>query len=118
MASYNLGEARGKIILETDFSSLKDGQKVLDNAKKSAEDSAQSQQQAWGKVGTAAAVGGAAVVAGFAADGLVNVLGGCCGTTPAHIAQMAKAVAGQKPRAMPSLEPALRLSGLEASVFA
>ncbi|AWY04485.1 tape measure protein [Microbacterium phage Rachella] len=67
MASYNLGEARGKIILETDFSSLKEGQKVLDNAKKSAEDSAQSQQQAWGKVGTAATVGGAAVVAGFAA---------------------------------------------------
>lgn len=67
MANYNLGEARGKIILETDFSSLKDGQKVLDSAKKSAEDSAQSQQQAWGKVGTAATVGGAAVVAGFAA---------------------------------------------------
>lgn len=67
MAGYNLGEARGKIILETDFSSLKEGQKVLDGAKKSAEDSAQSQQQAWGKVGTAAAVGGAAVVAGFAA---------------------------------------------------
>lgn len=67
MANYNLGEARGKIILETDFSSLKEGQKVLDDAKRSAEDSAQSQQQAWGKVGTAATVGGATVVAGFAA---------------------------------------------------
>ena len=54
----------------------------------------------------------------WAEAGLINAVGGCCGTTPAHIAQMAKAVVGQKPRAMPSLEPALRLSGLEASVFA
>ena len=67
MANYNLGEARGKIVLETDFSSLKEGQSVLDGAKKSAEDAAQTQQQAWGKVGTAATVGGAAVVAGFVA---------------------------------------------------
>lgn len=65
MANYNLGEARGKIILETDFSSLKEGQKVVNDAKRSAEEAAQSQQQAWGKVGTAATVAGAAVVAGF-----------------------------------------------------
>ena len=54
----------------------------------------------------------------WAAAGLINVVGGCCGTTPAHIAEMAKAVAGQAPRALPELPPALRLSGLEASVFA
>ena len=54
----------------------------------------------------------------WADAGLINVVGGCCGTTPAHIAQMAKAVVGKPPRALPELAPALRLSGLEASIFA
>ncbi|MEX6723070.1 homocysteine S-methyltransferase family protein [Parapedomonas caeni] len=50
----------------------------------------------------------------WAEQGLINVIGGCCGTTPAHIAAIARAVAGLKPRAIPVIEPKLRLSGLEA----
>ena len=50
----------------------------------------------------------------FAEAGLVNVVGGCCGTTPEHIAAIAKAVAGKRPRAIPEISPQLRLSGLEA----
>ncbi len=46
--------------------------------------------------------------------GLVNVVGGCCGTTPDHIAAIAKAVAGKAPRAIPEVPRQLRLSGLEA----
>src|SRR5262249_15329523 len=49
----------------------------------------------------------------FARDGLVNIVGGCCGTTPEHIAAIAAAVAPHKPRAIPTIEPRLRLSGLE-----
>ncbi|HVK44555.1 MAG TPA: homocysteine S-methyltransferase family protein, partial [Micropruina sp.] len=55
----------------------------------------------------------AAVVASFAADGLVNILGGCCGTTPEHIA-MIVAAAGDAPTRTPSTPaPAMRLAGLE-----
>ena len=50
----------------------------------------------------------------FAQAGLVNVVGGCCGTTPEHIAAIAKAVAGKAPRAIPEVAKQLRLSGLEA----
>ncbi len=50
----------------------------------------------------------------FADAGLVNVVGGCCGTTPEHIAAIAKAVAGKPPRAIPDVPRQLRLSGLEA----
>ena len=50
----------------------------------------------------------------FAEAGLVNVVGGCCGTTPEHIAAIAKAVAGKKPRAIPEVPKQLRLSGLES----
>ncbi len=49
----------------------------------------------------------------WAQSGLVNIVGGCCGTTPAHIAAIAQAVAGLAPRAVPVLEKRLRLSGLE-----
>ena len=49
----------------------------------------------------------------FAEAGLVNVVGGCCGTTPEHIAAIAKAVAGKTPRAIPEVPRQLRLSGLE-----
>ena len=55
---------------------------------------------------------GAAVEA-FAKDGLVNIVGGCCGSTPDHIAAVAKAVAKYKPRKLPEKKPQMRLSGLE-----
>ncbi len=53
------------------------------------------------------------VVQEFAKSGLVNVLGGCCGTTPEHIAAMAALVDGIAPRVPAELTPAMRLSGLE-----
>jgi 5-methyltetrahydrofolate--homocysteine methyltransferase len=56
----------------------------------------------------------AALIGEFAAAGLVNIVGGCCGTTPDHIRAIAAAVAGKKPRAVPAVTPLLRLSGLEA----
>ena len=56
----------------------------------------------------------AAQIGEFAEAGLVNIAGGCCGTTPDHIRAIAKAVAGKKPRAIPEISPRLRLSGLEA----
>ncbi|PKM09714.1 MAG: methionine synthase [Gammaproteobacteria bacterium HGW-Gammaproteobacteria-7] len=49
----------------------------------------------------------------WARAGLLNIVGGCCGTTPVHIAAIAKAVKGVAPRVPPVLEPAMRLSGLE-----
>jgi 5-methyltetrahydrofolate--homocysteine methyltransferase len=56
----------------------------------------------------------AALIGEFAAAGLVNIVGGCCGTTPDHIRAITAAVAGKKPRAVPAVAPLLRLSGLEA----
>jgi len=55
----------------------------------------------------------ASLIREFATSGLVNVVGGCCGTTPDHIAAIAKAVEGLAPRAVPAVAPRLRLSGLE-----
>jgi 5-methyltetrahydrofolate--homocysteine methyltransferase len=55
----------------------------------------------------------AAVLGEFAGAGFVNLAGGCCGTTPAHIARIAAAVEGVAPRRPPQVRPALRLSGLE-----
>ncbi len=55
----------------------------------------------------------AETVAEFAGAGLLNIVGGCCGTTPEHIRAIADAVANIKPRQIPSIEPACRLSGLE-----
>ena len=49
----------------------------------------------------------------WAANGWLNVVGGCCGTTPDHIAAFARAVEGHAPREVPSVKPAMRLSGLE-----
>jgi 5-methyltetrahydrofolate--homocysteine methyltransferase len=49
----------------------------------------------------------------WARDGLVNILGGCCGTTPQHIAALVQAVEGVAPRALPQPPRAMRLSGLE-----
>lgn len=55
----------------------------------------------------------ARVVEEFAASGFLNIVGGCCGTTPAHIEAIAKAVAEYAPRAIPDIPKACRLSGLE-----
>jgi 5-methyltetrahydrofolate--homocysteine methyltransferase len=49
----------------------------------------------------------------FARSGLVNIVGGCCGTTPKHIAAFAEAIKGVEPRAIPEKPKYLRLSGLE-----
>src|SRR6201991_3542511 len=59
----------------------------------------------------------AKLVGEFAQAGLVNVVGGCCGTTPAHIKAIADAVAPHKPRVVSTIEPRLRLSGLEPFVL-
>ena len=53
-------------------------------------------------------------VAAWAADGLLNIVGGCCGTTPAHVRAIAEAVRGATPRRPPERVPRLRVSGLEA----
>ena len=55
----------------------------------------------------------ARLIGEFASAGLVNIVGGCCGTTPDHIAAIAAAVAPHRPRVIPVIEPRLRLSGLE-----
>ncbi len=52
----------------------------------------------------------------WAHDGIVNIVGGCCGSTPDHIRHIAEHVAKEKPRAIPKLEPKMRLSGLEPFV--
>ncbi|MFO1452209.1 MAG: homocysteine S-methyltransferase family protein [Opitutaceae bacterium] len=56
----------------------------------------------------------AAVLHEFATAGLVNLVGGCCGSTPEHIRAIANAVRGVTPRPLPQRAPALRLSGLES----
>jgi len=53
-------------------------------------------------------------LAEWAEAGWLNIVGGCCGTTPAHIRAIAQAVRQFKPRVPPKIEPFLRLSGLEA----
>jgi 5-methyltetrahydrofolate--homocysteine methyltransferase len=59
----------------------------------------------------------AAMLADFADAGFVNVVGGCCGTTPEHIRAVAEAVAGKAPRQVPDVPPLMRLSGLEPFVL-
>jgi len=54
----------------------------------------------------------------WAQSGLLNIVGGCCGTTPAHIAAFANAVDGLAPRETADIETAMRLSGLEAFLLA
>ena len=56
----------------------------------------------------------AALVADFASEGWINVVGGCCGSTPEHIAAIAEAVRPHPPRKPSTPSPATRLSGLEA----
>jgi 5-methyltetrahydrofolate--homocysteine methyltransferase len=60
----------------------------------------------------------AALIGEFAASGLVNVVGGCCGTTPAHIGAIARAVKGKAPRKLPEAAPLMRLAGLEPFTLA
>ena len=55
----------------------------------------------------------AAVLGEFAEHGLLNIVGGCCGTTPAHISAIAQAISGMPPRKKPEVPHRLRLSGLE-----
>ena len=56
----------------------------------------------------------AEIIGEFAASGFVNIVGGCCGTTPAHIEQIAAAVDGVAPRRFEERSPRLQLSGLES----
>jgi 5-methyltetrahydrofolate--homocysteine methyltransferase len=55
----------------------------------------------------------AAIIAEFADSGFVNIVGGCCGTTPDHIAAIARAVDGKERRTPAEVSPGMRLSGLE-----
>jgi 5-methyltetrahydrofolate--homocysteine methyltransferase len=59
----------------------------------------------------------AALMGEFAEAGLVNLVGGCCGTTPDHIRAIAEAVADKLPRAIPEIRPLLRLAGLEPFIL-
>jgi len=59
----------------------------------------------------------AELVRGFVEEGLVNIVGGCCGTTPAHISAIARAIEGMPPRQVPDVPPYTRLSGLEPLVI-
>jgi 5-methyltetrahydrofolate--homocysteine methyltransferase len=52
----------------------------------------------------------------WARDGLINIVGGCCGTTPDHIRAIAATVSKYKPRYVPEVSHKLRLSGLEPFV--
>ena len=60
----------------------------------------------------------AGLIKEFAQSGFVNIVGGCCGTTPAHIKAIAEAVRGIAPRAVPELEKKTRLSGWSRSTSA
>jgi 5-methyltetrahydrofolate--homocysteine methyltransferase len=55
----------------------------------------------------------AALLREFAQAGFLNIVGGCCGTSPAHIKAIADAVADYAPRVLPTIEPHMRLAGLE-----
>lgn len=55
----------------------------------------------------------APIIEEFASSGFLNIIGGCCGTTPGHIRAIADAVEKHPPRTIPEIEPACRLSGLE-----
>ena len=57
------------------------------------------------------------VLSDYAGNGFVNIVGGCCGTTPDHINLISSIAKNYKPRVIPSVQPELRLSGLEPLVF-
>jgi 5-methyltetrahydrofolate--homocysteine methyltransferase len=60
----------------------------------------------------------AAQVAEWVDEGLINIVGGCCGTTPAHIAAIAGTVRGRQPRSVPQAPSRTVLAGLEPMVLA
>lgn len=60
----------------------------------------------------------AGLIGEFAQAGLVNIVGGCCGTTPAHIAAISKAVSAYVPRKVPTLPVVTRLTGLDPMILA
>ncbi len=64
---------------------------------------------------TAEMMGG--IINTYLTDGLINIIGGCCGTSPEHIRKIADLAATKKPRLLPELPPRLRLSGLEQMQF-
>lgn len=55
----------------------------------------------------------AGLLKGWADEGILNIVGGCCGTTPEHIAAIADAVADNKPRDIPTIDRVMRLSGID-----
>ena len=55
----------------------------------------------------------AEIIKEFASSGLVNLVGGCCGTTPNHIRAISESISGIKPRDLPKIDPYTKLSGLE-----
>jgi len=59
----------------------------------------------------------AKILGNFAQEGLLNIVGGCCGTTPEHISAIKTAVEKFEPRILPYIEPKLRLSGLEPLTY-
>lgn len=59
----------------------------------------------------------ATVIAEFAQDGLINIAGGCCGTTPEHIKALHEALKDKAPRSVPTISAACRLSGLEPLII-
>lgn len=61
--------------------------------------------------------GMAQIINEFAESGLVNMVGGCCGTTPDHIKKIVKTVRGITPRKIPSIKPLTKLSGLEPLII-
>ena len=60
----------------------------------------------------------AAQIAEWIEEGLINVVGGCCGTTPAHIAAIAGIANGKSPRKIPARQQQTLLAGLEPMVIA
>ena len=59
----------------------------------------------------------ASIIHELASNGIVNIVGGCCGTTPDHIHAIADIVTGDEPRIIPKIPPATRLSGLEPTTI-
>ncbi|MGK0442426.1 MAG: 5-methyltetrahydrofolate--homocysteine methyltransferase, partial [Pseudohongiellaceae bacterium] len=59
----------------------------------------------------------AEIIKEFAESGFLNIVGGCCGTSPDHIRAIVNAVADLKPRTIPNIKPACRLSGLEPFII-
>jgi 5-methyltetrahydrofolate--homocysteine methyltransferase len=55
----------------------------------------------------------ARLIESWASDGLINIVGGCCGTTPDHIRAIADSIKNEQPRIVPNIEKRMRLSGLE-----